>query len=365
MSAASLPEPHGRRLRVAMIAPDARPCGVADYTDHLVRALGNHVEVAWVTSPDGFMDAMNAADIVHIQHQYFLFGGVAPWKSVFRRLASRITAPVVLTAHEFVSGDGNAALRAAAGITNRMTFGRRSIRRIIVHTACDRQRMLDSGIGEQRVTVVRHGVPALPALPLRSAARAALGVDGKFVLTVFGFIARKKGHLCAIDALQRLGDNCVMIIAGGKHPDDRTGYVDEVNARIHERDVSGRVRVTGFLAPPDVAAIYAASDLVLAPFTETSGSGSMAMAFGFGKPVMASAIAPHVEINRETPGALALVPAGDPEALADSIDSLQREPRALRMLTEGARRYAQAHTYARAADETAALYRAVLAEATE
>lgn len=342
-----------------MVSPSRRPCGVADYTDHLLCELRRLVEVAHTTDPESFAPAMNEVDLIHIQHQYFLFGGVAPWKARFKAFAKRLGAPAVMTVHEFVSPEGNPLQRATIAITNRIHFRHPAIRRLIVHTKPDRGRMLGDGIPANRISVVRHGVPDSPSLPDRDEARCELGVEDRFVVTLFGFISRKKGHRVALKALQYLPKDVFLLIAGGKHPDDETSYVSELKQILP----ADRARITGYLPPEEVARAMSATDLVVAPFTESSGSGSLALALACGKPILASDIPPHREIEADSPGALALFPSEDSEALSRSMEDLRQNSASLAGLAEGATRYAATHSYARAARETVEVYEEVLAEA--
>lgn len=345
-----------RRLRLAMITSLRPQCGVADYSRLLVDALRHRVEVAWVAPPDGFAPIMNEADVIHIQHQYFLFGGVAPWKNTFSRLADQIAAPAVMTVHEFVPPGGPLPRRMAIASTNRAQFGHPAIRAFIVHTENDRENLISSGVHRDRIHILPMPVPPRPTLPSRSEARKRLGVEDCFVLTIFGFLARRKGHLIAIEAMQHLPSNVRLFLAGGRHPDDRTGYAEELQSKLAEAHVTDRVRITGYLQPEDVATVMAATDLVLAPFTSGSGSASLAMAFACGKPVVASAIASNIEIQRRCPGSVSLVPPGDAADLAAAVGQLQRDARALTRLTEGALRYSNQFTFARMAEETLRIY---------
>src|SRR5437588_10452223 len=84
-------------IRLTYIAPDREQCGVADYSNYLLDELRNLVDVRHHADPAAFTAAMNAdVDLIHIQHQYFVFGGVAPWKNWFARFARQITAPAVM-----------------------------------------------------------------------------------------------------------------------------------------------------------------------------------------------------------------------------------------------------------------------------
>lgn len=349
-------------MKIAMIAPGKEQCGIADYTTYLLAALRHWVEVSIVTDAAGFAPKMNAVDLVHIQHQYFLFGGVAPWKSRFGQLADRLRVPAVMTVHEFVEPKGSPAFRLAIQVTNRLHFHHPAVRRLIVHTETDRQRMIESGLEAERIVVVRHGVPPAPPLPPREEARQSLGVEGRFVVTLFGFLSRRKGHLLALEALKQLPSSVLLLFAGGKHPDDRTTYVEKLTRFNEVGGFANRARITGYLPPEQVAVVMSATDLVIAPFTQSSGSGSLALAFACGKPILASDIGPHREINQISPHALTLFAAGDATALANAILELQESTARLAMMAEGARRYAAMHSYVHMAAKTVEVYRSVLAE---
>jgi glycosyltransferase involved in cell wall biosynthesis len=349
-----------------MVAPRRRQCGVADYTDYLLAELGelrDLLDVRRVVDSTNFTGAVadrGFVDIVHVQHQYFLFGGVAPWKNRFRDFADRLRVPAVLTAHEFVEPRGNPAAAAAIRATNRRNFLHKAVSRIIVHTEADRARMDASGIPSAHISVVRHGVPPAPPLPPRDEARRSLGVEDRFVVTVFGFLSRRKGHALAVEAMRILPPNVCLLLAGGRHPDDQTGYVDGIERLIRDGNLENRVRITGYLSPEQVAEVMSATDLILAPFTESSGSGSLALAFACGKPILASSISPHAEIVAESESALKTFRALHPGAIAMEVSSLRENPESLALLAAGARDYAAAHSYRRMAEETVSIYRNVL-----
>jgi glycosyltransferase involved in cell wall biosynthesis len=196
-------------------------------------------------------------------------------------------------------------------------------------------------------------------LPPRDQAQRELGLEGRFVVTLFGFIARKKGHLAALEAMRDLPEDVTLLIAGGKHPDDATSYVREVEERA--RELSVRARITGYLPADKIPTIMAATDLALAPFIETSGSASLAIAFASGRPIVASDIQPHREILQDTEYSLQLA-APEPGALARTILEIRHDARALERLRAGSAQYAKTHSMARTAEETVCVYREALAE---
>ena len=348
-------------LTVRMIGPQRPECGIADYTSQLVEALRPLVNrIAYVTADDA---ARSPApyDIVHIQHQYFLFGGVAPWKTRFARLARSLRQAAVMTVHEIVEPEGDPLHQAGVRLTNRLTFSHRAIRGFIVHTLSDCVRLSRCGVPADRIVVIRHGVPDPLPTPAREECRWHLGLDGRFVLLMPGFLSRRKGHLVAIEALRLLPPEWTLLIAGGRHPDDTTSYADEVRQTIDAAGLRERVRITGYLSASDLAQAYVASDLVLAPSLAESGSGSLALAFAHGRPIVASDIPAHGEIVADHPGSMGLFPSGSAADLAAEIAAVGSVPEARAALAEGSRCYAMAHSYAEVARQTVALYDTVLA----
>ncbi len=345
-----------------MVAPRLSQCGVAAYTDYLTAELRKLVEIAHVTDSERFRAEMNAVDLIHVQHQYFLFGGVAPWRNRFKRLLRQLSRPVVLTAHEFVTPEGGYLRRSAVSLANLAQFGNPAIRKIIVHTDIDRSRMIQAGFAPGRIVVVRHGVPNAPHLSNCDDARAKLDLTGRFIMTIFGFLSARKGHRQAIDSMLELPGNVMLILAGGRHPDDRTTYCDNLQQQIVHLKLQDRVRITGYLAQADVLDVMSATDLVVAPFKVSSGSGSLALAFACGKPILASDIEPHREISSEEPGSLALYPSDPPVRLAAEIHSLLENPDRRNALAAGAMRYAESHSYEHAARQTVDIYNSVLGE---
>lgn len=340
--------------------PQQPPCGVSDYMHYVAEGLLRHAEVAYLCAPGEFNAAHNRVDIVHLQHQYFVFGGLAPWRADFQRFASRITAPAVMTVHEIVEPQGPPLKRLALRWTNRAHFLHSAFRRLLVHTDCDGERLKRMGISARRIRLVRHGVPKPPALPDSADAKSALGLEDRFVVTLFGFLSRKKGHPLAIDAMRKLPKDVILLIAGGRHPSDASLYAEEIERIAQDAALAGRVQVTGYLQTEEVHRVMAATDVVIAPFIQSSGSGSLAMAFACGKPVIASNIPPHREFESESPGLLQLFPQGDSERLAMAIEKLRDSPEEAAAFGERSAEYARTHSYERIGERLAEVYREAL-----
>ena len=370
-----------------MLAPTRERCGIGDYSRLLaggLRDLPGIAQVELVSTPEGVVRSgpvsalrhyladerlfhslgqrLNSCDVTHIQHQYFFFGGVAPHKNHFAALLNRVRVPIVMTVHEIVEGGTVGWRRALIGLTNRRNFLHPAIRQIIVHTEADAQKLQAIGVAESRLTVLPVAVPPVSPLPNHSAAQEALGVAGKRVLLMFGFLSEKKGHGNAFAALSGLPNDVVLVLAGERHPDDSSDYVAVLKARIAANGWEARVLITGYLPEDQIPQIMAAADVALAPFVESSGSASLAHLLAYGLPVIASDIPPHRELLGQSPGSLALYPGGDIGALRQQILSVLDDAQLRHSLRQGASRFSAERSYSQIAGRTLAVYRKAIAE---
>ena len=377
-------------LRVSMFTSGETRCGIRDYTALLMDALRLLPDVetvrtvqadpaqagmgAWEAARRFRADARRYADlgaqmnaqraaVAHVQHQYFFFGGVAPHKNHARAFLDAIRVPVVLTAHELAQPrpDANAWTRQAILLTNRSNFLHPRIRALIVHTDADRAQLCALGAAPERIHVVTHAIPPAQPMPDISAAKRALGLEGRRVVLLFGFLSAKKGHALALDALARLPDDVTLLLAGDQHPQDHTGYVAGLRDRIRQNDLTRRVHITGYLDPAQIPVVMAAAEVAIAPFTRSSGSGSLANLLGYGRAIVASDIGPHRAMARDFPGCLDLFGAGDAVALSARIEAALENTAARAALQQAARAYAERHSYLNMARETTRIYRSLLA----
>jgi glycosyltransferase involved in cell wall biosynthesis len=374
-------------IRLAMFAPDRERCGVSDYSRSLIRHLGELPDIADIKTVQAPEDsvrgtlaalssywreeqryralgrAMNDSQLAHVQHQYFLFGGVAPHKSHIRAFLNEIRAPIVMTVHEIVSAGPNASQTARTAIrhVNAATFLHPRIARLIVHTRDDVDSLQRVGVAREKIAHLT--LPAMEPLsmPDGADARRILGLSGRTVLTIFGFISAKKGYLAALEAFRRLPDDYFLLIAGDRHPDDRTGYVAGVMQAIDQLGLSSRARITGFIPPDALPNVLAATDIALAPFERTSGSASVAQLLAAGRAIIASDIAPLREIEADMPGCLRFYPSGSQEGLVAAILALGQDAALRSRYQAAALAYAEKHSWQRFTEATVQIYREIAA----
>lgn len=152
------------------------------------------------------------------------------------------------------------------------------------------------GIQRDRLVTIHRGVdfdifdPDIVSRERTDAIRRAWEIgpeEKRLVLLLPGRLTEWKGQKVAIDALAGLSGaeraRLLLILAGDAQ--GRTAYVAELEDRIIEAGLGGNVRIVGHCE--DMAAAYAAADIVLAPSTRPEAFGRVAAeASAMGKPVI-------------------------------------------------------------------------------
>jgi glycosyltransferase involved in cell wall biosynthesis len=204
--------------------------------------------------------------------------------------------------------------------------------------------------------------PATPRLaPSVSGAtyRTALGLDGRLIMTIFGFTKLHKGYHLVLEALPRLPEAATLLIAGGAQ-DEWDGHVLwDVERRARESGLASRVRVTGYVPPSEVGAAMEISDVVLAPFNFMTSSGSLATALAWARPIVAADLDQNVELAAAF-HCVHLFKTGDAGDLARQITRVLSDADLRNALILGAETFRRQCSYERLAKTTVELYRRLL-----
>ena len=362
-------------------------CGIASYTASLVeslRTLGVEVDVVPVPYTERgpsreaeTITRLNAADLVHVQHEYTFFGGIAPTSSSLPRYYRQLTVPRVVTAHTvFTAAE---LLRVAHETRWRQWIAKELLSRyppyrdyverqpfagaraIIVHTDAARDRLAARRLPEESIHVLPAGVPAAAEASAAAieAFRNRFRLGGHRVATIFGYVTADKGYETALDALKKLPPMIKLLIAGGTRVERERGYLEQLRETIRSSGLESRVVITGFLEEDEIAAAMGATDVVLVPHLTANGSYSVMVALGHGKPVLASDLPCFREIAAQSP-CVELFPPEDEYALADRMGLLMASSGIRSRMATDARNYAQERSWGTVAEKTLALYRQAL-----
>ncbi|MBS1963133.1 MAG: glycosyltransferase [Bdellovibrionales bacterium] len=306
-------------------------------------------------------------DLVHLQHEFGLFGSKLPWSYRFPKWfasARRATsnAKWVATAHTVIDANWRYPTRgrgwkaiplAALNILTpvfRSTWMEKTwggFDGVIVHSALQSGAISASGC--KRVVVIPHYVPEGGGTIPEPAAPTIL---------LFGYFSPEKGQDIAIHAWSEYGPSAPkLILAGGVRRDEDRSYHAMCVAAIDRLGLKDRIEITGFVPEERLAVYFARATIVLAPFRETSGSGSLATAIGHHSAILASDHPLNREIDRRVPGSLAFFTTESPASLADEVRNLLDDSVRRTKLREAAGQYAAAHSISETARRHFEFYR--------
>jgi glycosyltransferase involved in cell wall biosynthesis len=279
-----------------------------------------------------------AADVVHFQ-----------WLDVqwFDRylLPDR---PVVLTAHDLLPREPRPgqvwAQRRLYDVTDAL----------VVHSEYGRRRLIEMrGLDPRKIHVIHHGAfDHLTRLPYAQPLAPELAeVNGPVVL-FFGLLRPYKGLDVLLEAWRGVSGAELWIVG--------RPLIDVAALRAQ---APPRVRfVTRFVSDAELPAYFRRADAVVLPYSRTERfdqSGVLAISLAFGKPTVLADVGGFPEVAAA--GAAALVPAGDPDGLRETLARVLEDPAERERLAQGAAAAAAGpYSWDEAAAKTVALYRELL-----
>jgi len=280
------------------------------------------------------------ADVVSIQHEFGIFGGVESQRLF--KFFDRIRKPVVTTLHTVLPRPGPAILE------NLREIGRRSKRLVIMNSLAAEILRDDYGIDSGKIALIHHGALP-PSLEVMEKAKARLGLSGRRVMSTFGLVARGKGLEYAIRALpavlKRHPELCYVIV-GRTHPGvqriERESYREELTRIVAECGVQDSVRfVNRYVSKAEVVCYLAATDLYITPYLSPDQitSGTLAYALAAGRCVISTPYLYARFLLAEGRGLL--VDFRSDTSIAEAVNSVLDTPDLQAVLQRRARRYGQ------------------------
>lgn len=375
-------------MKVAMLTTVGERCGIAAYTRALIAGLQTlpEMEVEVVPITEGRQstahyteqaERLNApdVDVVHIQHEHSFWGGILPRASAFWEMRYLISKPVVLTAHTTYSLAELLKLRTERRphkwLIKQMLVRNKPYRdsvdiapfttaMTIVHTEAARQELIARGAKPAYVVLVPTGIPdPLPAPTGGSSFRERFHLEGRRLATLFGYLSPNKGYELTFDILSSLPEDVVFVIAGGARTTDMEPYAAQLKERVAKAGLTSRVVITGFLSDEEVAEAMEASDIVLVPHTQATGSYSVTLPLTHGRPILASDLDCFREIEARV-DCLELFRAGDTADYRAKLLTLLDDPTRRAELSVNARKYATRFSWPNVAARTKDVYQAAI-----
>ena len=336
-----------------------RQCGIATFTTDLCTAVaaeygGSRLFAIPVNDPDSSYDYpervrlelsqedqasyeraaeflnFNGNDLVCMQHEYGIFGGVAG--SHILTLLRKLKMPLVTTLHTVLrepDSDQCAVLDEIAHLSDRLIV-------MSEHAACLLRDVY--GVPAGKIDLIPHGVPDLPFTD-PNYYKDLFRTPGKPVLLTFGLLSPNKGIENVIRALPRIleehGD-VVYIVSGATHPHIRRRegekYRDSLHALADELGVSSHVIFNNrFVSTEELVEHVGAADIYITPYRQEAQvvSGTLAIALGAGKAIISTPYWHAKDLLADGRGVI--VPFDDPGSIATAT---------IRLLDNDAERHA-------------------------
>jgi glycosyltransferase involved in cell wall biosynthesis len=265
---------------------------------------------------------------VQVVHSYLFH---ANW---FGTLAGRLAgAPVVIVSKRSMDVYPRARERWACRLSNRLAH-----RVTAVAEAVREHVHREEGCPREKVVVIPNGVNADQfGTAASSTAQEVLGAggDGKVVGTITRLVW-KRGHeelleAAALVAEREPGARLLVVGDGPLRP--------TLEQKVKERGLEGCVRFLG--AVPRAARLLPHFDVFVLSSVWEGMSNGLLEAMAAGRPVVATRVGGNPEVVVDGESGL-LVPPRDPQAMADAVLRLLREPELACRMGEAARRRVEA-----------------------
>jgi glycosyltransferase involved in cell wall biosynthesis len=201
--------------------------------------------------------------------------------------------------------------------------------------------LAEGGVDPNRISVVYSGVPPQVRAEgsfsrAREEARRGLGLPAAGpVVALVGALTGEKGHDLALAMLSRMRVAAHLVFLGEGPLRTR------LESRAGRLGLNNRALFAGFR--PDLAALWPAFDLLVAPSRHEGLGTSVIEALGAGVPVLASSAGGLVEVIDNGRGGLVLA-SEDPESWARKVDELLGSDTELKRLGEAGRARAEDFT---------------------
>jgi glycosyltransferase involved in cell wall biosynthesis len=386
-----------KRICVSFITSYDVDCGIARYSAELISELRKFIDIFVVPFGPQVWERLrlpsdrraqrksaievamvaSLADLVHIQFQPQLFGGMHPMKCTLPILLKRLSKPAILTVHE-LDIYGNLATATLKLLINAWLLRRKQVKRVIAHNRFTARWLVRLGVEPRKISIIPMWAqkPSLPKeLSQRGAvtveaiseaklqARKMLGLECKHAIGIFGFIVKRRGHHLLLKALEPFPDETLLIIIGGKHPLDTTDYYETIMEWINRWRFKDRVITTGFLSDESLPMWLCALDFVVAPFTHLTESASLLRCISYGLPIVCSDLEPLRELH-ERANCARLFATGEIASLRKAILELLEDEELRMRLAQNAIAYAHSYNVEHATALTLRAYEETLKTCT-
>ena len=264
---------------------------------------------------------LNDVDIVCLQHEYGIFGGIAG--GYILTLLRNLKMPLITTLHTILE---NPSIQQRRVMDELLAISDYMI--VMSHKGVEILRRVYK-TPQEKIRLIPHGIPDVPFID-PSFYKDKYGVEGKTVLLTFGLLAPNKGIEFVLRALPDIikdHPNVIYLVAGVTHPNlirhEGEKYRLSLQLLASELGVAGNVIFHNkFVSIEELKELIVLADIYLTPYLVESQitSGTLAYSFGSGKAVISTPFWHARELLADGKGVL--VPFGDSAAIVQATIKL-------------------------------------------
>lgn len=288
----------------------------------------NNLKILWQSAR-----TLTEADIVHIQYNHAIWGNTF---SVINLIIFMIgcKAPLAVTLHDIYWQQHPFKLHDIVTFFKAMYGFKASALRLLIDRAnllfvCTKEekKRLTSINSirkkvDKKILIIPHFVETRSLLVDRYQARILLSIKEDIVITLLGWIHRRKGHEILVEAMATLPENIRVIFAGKCSPGSEA-FLENLLTLAKSLNVADRLQITGYLTEEELNLYLAATDIAVCPFKACSASGSLSTWISAKNPNIIAYSLPQIEeYNYLVPESISTFETYTGEALSKAIFKL-------------------------------------------
>ncbi len=339
-----------------------RKCGIATYTRDLAvqtEKQGNQIsifamenliipnvyttpvrDVIRQNEPKDYLTAakkinISQAEVVHLQHEFGLFGG-KDGKHILT-LAQALLKPLIVTFHTVLLNPTKSQkiiIQELARLSGK----------VIVMDQIGKERLEDVyGLNPLDITIILHGAPKVISTS-KNESKKRINFPNTYLMLANNLLSRNKGIEYGIEAVAKAIKhipNLIFLIVGETHPVVKTeegeSYREELTQLVKKLGLHNNVIfVNKYVSIKELKDYLSAADIYITPYLdpEQTSSGTLSYAIGFGKACIATKYVYAKEMLSNDKGII--VPFQDSDSISEALIKLYDNPMELRRLENNA-----------------------------
>ncbi|MFD1571407.1 glycosyltransferase [Halorubrum laminariae] len=331
-------------MKVTFVStPRNEDCGIAKYTTSLENSipgetsrtsvdLGSANILHYIRKTFGL--AFTDSDVIHVQHEYGIFGpkSIASW-FVFPLLwiISRIRGvPVVMTFHTAWGRETISPPLMELKVFY-VTLNNKMLAFVADHSLFlseETKEIFESSASLESAEVIPHGVQTEVHPMNQEEAKELLGFNPDEPLVAEpGYIRPEKGNDFMVEVAKQIPDRTI-VLGGGIQSESERWYLEEI-----QEEAPDNLQITGVLDDEEFHAFFNAIDVAVLPYEQMSQSGIVNWCVAYDVPMVASDIHRFKNLE-EGEGIVKTFSQGDADAATTVIENVLQNDGELKDMLE-------------------------------